>query len=420
MLAGPEDLAAHRLLAGSSFNHAARSLALDRVLAVASYDLEGTLRDVNPNYAHLLGYAGPDELVGLPFSAVAGQGSAVRALDWSSIRSGGGCPSEQERVRADGTTIIVQAIHGPLYDSDHEIVGAFEFAHDVTAAVTSRRAMQEVVQAVSPVAELLGQLSTDLSSLAGTLLLEAEGTKEQARRALEATDATSDGVEQIARATQTIEKGIGTAVGRAHDAARAAGSALAGAEKASSEVSELGAFSKEIGQIVKVISDIAQQTNLLALNAAIEAARAGEEGRGFAVVAGEVKSLARETGKATERIGDQVHRIQALVERAAAGIATTTDGVRTIRSLQDELASAMDAQTDSTNAISAVVSALVERSHRSGASVSEVTERAVRSSEGASQLAHSAERLAELARLVGALNLDPESDKGSGVKVELF
>ena len=66
------------------------------------------------------------------------------------------------------------------------------------------------------------------------------------------------------------------------------------AQATTNTVSKLGDSSTEIGQVIKVITSIAQQTNLLALNATIEAARAGEAGKGFAVVANEVKELAKE------------------------------------------------------------------------------------------------------------------------------
>src|SRR5690625_3228024 len=68
--------------------------------------------------------------------------------------------------------------------------------------------------------------------------------------------------------------------------------------------------SAQIGEIIRVIGDIADQTNLLALNAAIEAARAGDQGRGFAVVADEVRKLAERTTSATKEIADMITRIQ--------------------------------------------------------------------------------------------------------------
>ncbi len=116
-------------------------------------------------------------------------------------------------------------------------------------------------------------------------------------------------------------------------------------------MSSLGESSAEIGQVIKVITGIAQQTNLLALNATIEAARAGEAGKGFAVVANEVKELAKATAEATEDISQKIEAIQGNTASAVSAIGEITHVISQINDIQTTIASAVEEQTATTNEI---------------------------------------------------------------------
>ena len=123
------------------------------------------------------------------------------------------------------------------------------------------------------------------------------------------------------------------------------------AARTNAVVGKLGQSSAEIGQVIKVITSIAQQTNLLALNATIEAARAGEAGKGFAVVASEVKELAKATARATEEISRKIEAIQADSRGAVGAIGEIGQIIGQINDISNTIASAVEEQTATTNEI---------------------------------------------------------------------
>ena len=116
-------------------------------------------------------------------------------------------------------------------------------------------------------------------------------------------------------------------------------------------VRSLAEAAQKIGEVVKLINDIAAQTNLLALNATIEAARAGDAGKGFAVVANEVKHLANQTAKATEEIGTQITAIQTETQSAVAAISSISGTIENINELSSAIAAAVEEQGAATSEI---------------------------------------------------------------------
>ena len=178
-------------------------------------------------------------------------------------------------------------------------------------AEQSAHATQSVAQSITEVAEAShGQMDS---------VAEAKQQVQAFTRGLsDATSAIENVADDIEHTSQKAEEGNQLVVATVDQM-----NAIADTVVSSSEVvAKLGERSKEIGNIVEVISGISGQTNLLALNAAIEAARAGEHGHGFAVVAEEVRKLAEESQNASKQIGDLIRAIQEETEEAVTAMET--------------------------------------------------------------------------------------------------
>ena len=275
--------------------------------------------------------------------------------------------------------------------------------------------IHDIIAQVAGTAEEVATASVALNATSRQITSNSEETSAQADVVSKAAQAVSQNLQTVATGAEEMETSIKEIARNATEAAKVATSAVKVAAATTITVSKLGESSTEIGQVIKVITSIAQQTNLLALNATIEAARAGEAGKGFAVVANEVKELAKATAKATEDISGKIEAIQTDTKAAIDAIASISGVINRVNEISGTIATAVEEQNATTNEMSRNASEGAQGSGEITSNIAGVAEAAQSTTRGATDTQKASQQLVEMStqlrNLVGQFKIHRD---GSG------
>jgi methyl-accepting chemotaxis protein len=251
----------------------------------------------------------------------------------------------------------------------------------------------EFQAAVGGIIETVSSASTELESAAGTLTKTAEVTRELAGSVAAASEEASANVQSVASATEEMTASVNEISRQVQESSKIAAAAVEQAQQTDGRINELSKAAGRIGDVVKLITAIAEQTNLLALNATIEAARAGEAGRGFAVVASEVKQLASQTAKATDEISSQIAGMQEATQDSVAAIKEIGGTISRISEIAATIAAAVEEQGAATQEIARNVGEAAKGTTQVATSITDVNRGAGETGTASAQVLSSAQSL---------------------------
>lgn len=324
--------------------------AIDSSYAYIEFDTIGNILTFNKNFQEATGYS-VEEVRGRHhriFCEAEYANSLEYTKFWPDLKTGQSKSGIFKRVTRSGEIVWMQAVYSPVKDEVGRVYKVVKIATDVTD-------QQNMIVSIQETANTLAVASQELTATAGEMSGTAEKTSRDAQTASVSAEQVAAGVQTVATNMEETVASIKEISRTTSESAHMAKLTMSKAQESNEIVTKLGISSQEIGDVIKVISSIAQQTNLLALNATIEAARAGEAGKGFAVVANEVKELAKQTAQATNEITTKISAIQSDTQSAVSAIADISDSVEKLNSLSGVIATAVEEQTATTNEISRVL-----------------------------------------------------------------
>ncbi|MEL7527741.1 MAG: methyl-accepting chemotaxis protein, partial [Pseudomonadota bacterium] len=211
---------------------------------------------------------------------------------------------------------------------------------------------EELESSIKGIADTVAEAAKKLQESAGDMSLYVERASTEAGSSASSTENAATVAKSVASMSENLLGSISSISAEVRTSLEVTNEAKSTVSHASKTIGNLSERAQKIGAVVELISAIADKTNLLALNATIEAARAGEAGKGFAVVASEVKSLASQTGKATEEITGQISSMQAITQESVTAIDQIRDVIGLLDTTAASISSAVETQSASTSDIS--------------------------------------------------------------------
>ena len=300
-------------------------------------------------------------------------------------------------VKSKGGRLLLVTNHpmkGGGWIGTHEDITERRQAEEQRTAMQQQEERRAVVEnAISAFRTRAENLLHTVSVSAGEMRATAAGLfnasghmSQRAESAVQTSNEASTNVESAAFAADELSNSISEIAQRLNQSAEVVRFTAGEAQATNQDIDVLARAAGKIGDVIKLIRNIAGHTNLLALNATIEAARAGEAGRGFAVVASEVKSLAVQTAKATEDISSQILEVQNSTGKAVEAIGRITERMGEIDEYTSAVSKSVQEQNVATGEISQNVTSAADGAKLVVTVLSEVTGAAIETQKSAQKV----------------------------------